>query len=366
MMSSGLSREEEVLFGIRNPVNREEETLLSSIRNPNPVVSSDTADTDEPEEDVFIASDGTKFTDINARNVYQQRLNQISTMEAAAESRRKSAFDILREEFRRYGLDSLIEDSEKLAREGIDPDEYSIAIRNLPAYQKRFSANKEREKAGLSALSPAEYLQLEDQYQRLMRSYGLPPSFYQKTGTGSQPELDKLISSDVAPTELEERIQLAVERVNNASPEVLASFEEFYPGINKANLVAYVLDPQRALPLIQRQVRAAEIGAGARQAGLRTGVSRAEELAQRGLTGEEARAGFQQIAGGVERGSQLAEIYQQQPYGQETAEQEVFGLGGATQARRQRQRIIKSEEAAFGGQTGLTGGALSRERAGQF
>lgn len=316
-------------------------------------------------EQNFVASDGKTFTDVNAFNLYQQRLDENRIAQDAATATRKSAFDILREEFRRYGLESLIGDSEELARSGVTPEEFEIGLRNSKAYQQRFSANQARINAGLSALSPAEYIALEDAYQRTMRQYGLPASFYAKTGPGSQAELDKLISADVSPVELEDRVQLAVNRVDNASPEVLQSLQEFYPGVNKANLVAYVLDPQRALPLIQRQIQAAEIGAGARQAGLRTGVSRAEELAQRGITGEQSRAGFQQIAGGLERGTQLGAIYQA-PYSQETAEQEVFGLGGSTQARRQRQRIIKSEEAAFGGQTGLTGGALSRERAGQI
>jgi hypothetical protein len=314
----------------------------------------------------YVASDGARFTDVNAFNVYQQNLNETRGVQAAATAARKSAFEILREEFRRYGLESLITDSEELARSGVTPEEFEIGLRNSKAYKQRFSANDARINAGLSALSPAEYLQLEDAYQRTMRQYGLPASFYQKSGAGSQAELDKLISADVSPVELEERIQLAVDRVNNASPEVIASLEEFYPGVNKANLVAYVLDPQKALPLIQRQVRAAEIGAGARQAGLGTNVGRAEQLAQRGLTGEQAREGFQQIAGGLERGSQLASIYGESPYTQQIAEEEIFSLGGAQQARRQRQRIIRSEEAAFGGQTGLTGSALARDRAGSI
>ncbi len=314
----------------------------------------------------FVASDGAEFTDRNAFNLYQQRIDELAGVRSAAQASRKSAFDILRDEFKRYGLESLITDSEALARSGVDPEEFSIGLRNTQAYKQRFSANTARINAGLSALSPAEYVALEDQYQRLMRTYGLPASFYQKTGTGSQPELDKLISVDVAPTELEERIQLAVEKVNNASPEVIQSLEEFYPGVNKANLVAYVLDPQKALPLIQRQVRAAEIGAGARQAGLGTTVGRAEELARYGVTAERAREGFQTVAETLPRGGQLASFYKEAPLTQSEVESEVFGTTGAVEAKKRRERLVGREVASFAGSSGAAQGALARERAGSF
>jgi len=314
----------------------------------------------------FVASDGTRFTDLNSFNLYQQSLDEKKAEQAGVTAARKSAFDILREEFRRFGLEALITDSEQLARSGVTPEEFEIGLRNTKAYKQRFSANEARINAGLSALSPAEYLQLEDSYQRTMRQYGLPASFYLKTGQGSQAELDKLISADVSPVELEERIQLAVDRVNNASPEVIQTLEEFYPGVNKANLVAYVLDPQKALPLIQRQVRAAEIGAGARQAGLRTGASRAEELAQLGITGEQARQGFQTVAEVLPRGQQLSEFYREAPLTQTEVESEVFGTTGAVEAKKRRERLVGREQAAFAGTSGIAQGALNRERAGQL
>lgn len=314
--------------------------------------------------ETFVASDGKVFTDINSFNLYQQALDTAAKESATALAGRKSAFDLLREEFNRYGLGFLIEDSEKLAKQGLSAEEFSIGLRNTKAYQQRFAANAKRQAAGLSTLTPAEYLALEDAYQRTMRQYGLPKSFYEKSGIGNQPELDNLISADVSPAELEDRVQLAVEKVNNASPEVLRSLEEFYPGISKANIVAYVLDPQKALPLIQRQVRAAEIGGEAMRAGLRTGVQRAEELERMGVTQAQAREGFQTVAEIVPRGSQLAEIYGEAPYTQEVAEMEVFGTTGAAEAKRRRERLVGRERASFTGSSGAFQGALSRDRAG--
>jgi len=41
-------------------------------------------------------------------------------------------------------------------------------------------------------------------------------------------------------------------------------------------------------------------------------------------------------------------------------------LPGQAGAREKRKKIIGLEEATFGGQTGITTGALSRDRAGQY
>ena len=79
-----------------------------------------------------------------------------------------------------------------------------------------------------------------------------------------------------------------------------------------------------------------------------------------------AQQGFQTIAGGLERGRQLSQIYQQPEYTQTTAEQEVFQLPSAAEARKKRQDIINLEKKTFEGTTGVTGGTLSRDRAGQY
>ena len=280
---------------------------------------------------------------------------------------RKSAFDLLRQEFERYGLGDLVGDTLTLAQEGVSPAEFSLRLRQTPTYKERFSANDARIKAGLTALNEAQYVALEDQYQNIMRQYGLPQSFYSTGKAGRQPELEKFLAGDVSPAELEDRIQIAVNRIQNAPTETMTALEKFYPEITKANLLAYTLDPQKALPEIKRQVQAAEIGGAALGAGLAAEKQTALDLAKMGVTGAQAQQGYQSIAGGLERGSQLAQIYGQEPYTQTTAEQEVFGMPGAASARRKRQQISGLEAATFGGtaQAGR-GGALARDRAGGF
>ena len=286
---------------------------------------------------------------------------------AAQEAKRaagQSAYDLLFEQFNQYGLGSLVESLRGFIVDGLSPAEFTLRLRDTDAYRKRFAANQQRIAKGLRALSEAEYIGLEDQYQNIMRNYGLPASYYARGEMGRQEGFERFIAGDVSAAELEDRIQTAQNRVINAAPEVSRALREFYPDISNGDILAYTLDPEKAITEIRRKVTAAEIGAGALMAGLATGAARAEELGRYGVTGEQARAGFQTIAQVLPRGSQLAEIYKQGPYTQTTAEQEVFGLAGATEAAKKRRQLTELETAAFSGSAGITGGALARDRAG--
>lgn len=282
----------------------------------------------------------------------------------AALEKRKSAYDLLMEEFDRYGLGSLVENIKGLVQENVSPSEFAIRLRQTDAYKKRFAANAQRIAQGLGAISEAEYIGLEDQYQNIMRQYGLPDTYYTKGEMGRQEGFEKFIANDISAVELEDRIQTAQNRVINANPEVTKALKEFYPDITNGDILAYTLDPKNAIKNIQRKVTAAEIGGAALAQGLQTGLNRAEELAGYGVTKEQAQQGYQTIAEISPRGSILSDIYQQGPYGQVQAEQEVFNLAGSAEAAKQRKKLTSLETAAFSGQAGV--GALARERAGNI
>jgi hypothetical protein len=293
---------------------------------------------------------------------------QIAAETKAAEGQadRQSAYDLLYSQFKLYGLESLVEPLKGLITSGSSPAEFTIKLRESDPYKKRFSANAQRVAKGLRSLSEAEYIQLEDQYQDVMRRYGLPDSYYARGDMGTQEGFTRFLEGDVSPVELEDRISTAQKRVLNANPEVTQALKQFYPDITNADILAYTLDPKNAIENIKRKVTTAEIGGAALQSGLQTGLTRAEELRAAGITKETAQQGFGTIAGGLQRGSQLASIYGENPYTQTTAETEVFGLAGAQEAAKQRKKITGLEKATFGGQTGLSAGALVRDRAGAY
>lgn len=284
--------------------------------------------------------------------------------EAEKDIERKSAFNILKMEFQQYGLGSLVDSISNLLTDGTPPSEFALRLRNTQEYKDRFKANEIRISKGLAALSPAEYVGLEDQYQNVMRNYDLPESYYTKDKTGRQLGFEALLASDVSARELEDRVVTAKDRVINANPEVSKALKQFYPDITNGDILAYALDPKNALKTIQSKVTSAEIGGAAMQSGLGTSLARAEELQKYGVDKASAVEGYSVIGGGLQRGSELASIYGQDPYSQATAESEVFKLTGQDKARKQRQKVTGLEKATFGGQSGVTSGALARDRAG--
>jgi hypothetical protein len=299
------------------------------------------------------------------------KLKLLADQEAAriAEEKRRqgeSAYALLFSEFDRYGMGALVEPLKQFIQEGLSSSEFTIRLRNTDAYKKRFAANASRIAKGLSALNEAEYIGLEDQYQNIMRQYGLPASYYTRGDMGRQEGFEKFIANDVSAAELEDRVMTAQSRVTNANPEVLAALKQFYPGIADGDILAYTLDPEKALTDIKRKVTAAEIGGAAMQRGLGTTMSRAEELGAAGVNKQQAQQGYGTIAGGLTRGSQLASIYGESPYTQTTAESEIFNIAGSTEAEKQRKKLTSLEKATFSGQSGISSSALVRDRAGAY
>jgi hypothetical protein len=285
---------------------------------------------------------------------------QRAAEEAAKLRDRQSAYDILYNEFNRYGLGGLVEDVKYLIQSNVSPSQLSLELQNTESYKKRFAANQDRIKAGFRALSPAEYVGLEDQYQNIMRTYGMPASYYTKDGTGKQAGFEKFLANDVSAAELDDRIATAQQRVLNSNPEVLQALKQFYPDISNADILAYSLDPQNALTNIKRKVTAAEIGGAALAQGLQAQGGTAESLAGQGITKAQAQQGYSEVAGILPRGSQLADIYGETPYTQATAESEVFGTAGAAEAAKKRKRLSALEQASFSGSSGV--GALGRDK----
>ena len=303
---------------------------------------------------VNVTSTGTSS---NVKNPYTP-----GTAQYKAFDERKSAYDLLYSEFDRYGLSSLVAPLKNLITSGASPSEFAIKLRETDAYKKRFAANEARIKNGLRALSEAEYIRNEDAYQEVMRRRGLPPEYYSKGDMGIQKGFENLIAGDVSSTELEDRIVTAQDRVLNANPEIAAQLKQFYPGISNGDILAYALDPANAINQIKRKITAAEIGAAAGTYGLGTTVGRAEQLAGAGVTEATAQQGFKTISQVGPRAGVLAQYYKQDPYTQETAEKEFFGLTGAREAEMQRKKLAELETRAFQGSAGA--GAIARDRAG--
>lgn len=287
------------------------------------------------------------------------------------------AYQRLYDEFNVLGLGALVTEAKDLIMKATSIAAMPDALRASKVYKDRFSANDARIKAGLSALSPAEYLAKEDAYQNIMRNYGLPASYY-KTGLyGKQEGFDKLLSNDVSAVELEDRIATAQQRVLNANPEVLNAIKNFYgDSVTNGDILGYVLDPSKGLADIKKKVTAAEIQGAANIFGLnkitaestpdqiKAMEARANALAGYGVTGERYKEAGQFIAGATEQGGQLTSFYNESPYTQAEAEAEALNIAGATEAAKKRKKLSALEASSFSGSSGV--GALGRDRASNY
>lgn len=268
----------------------------------------------------------------------------------------------LSETFKNYGLPTLAPIIQDLVTQGYSPDTISLKLAETPEYKQRFAGNAARIKQGLPVLSPSEYLATERAYEQIMRSAGLPQGFYD-----SNDDFNKFIGLDISPTELKSRVDIATLSLNNIDPFYTESLKNIY-GLTTGDMVAQVLDPERALPFITKQVQAAQFGAEAARQGLEVTKPVAEQYANLGVTQEQARQGFQAIGQIIPTAEKLSSIYanQTQGYGQEQAMAETFGGPMGAEAALRRKQLTEMEQAAFAGKAGVGQPSLGTSTQGQF
>jgi hypothetical protein len=255
----------------------------------------------------------------------------------------RDAFLALENLFKSYGLESLVDNIKQYVIQGYSADTIQILLTESKEYKERFAANEARRKAGLRVLSPAEYIQTENQYQNMMRAYGLPRGFYD-----SRDDFRKFLENDVAPAELEQRVQAARATVLSDDEMTRQTYKNWYAaGLNEGDAIAAILDPNRALPEIEKKARAAALGSAASRQGVGTTASRAEELAGLGVSAEDAMRGYGQVADIQRNAGTVASRYGMEYQGQRDAEDAVF-LNNAAAAQRIK-KLGQREAAEFGG-----------------
>ena len=288
----------------------------------------------------------------------QAKIDAAAQAEADKRARTENAISVLTARFSQYNLQSLVPKIRELAISGATEATITLQLQETEEYKQRFRANQERIKKGLAVLDPGDYIGLEDKYRQILRAYGLRQF-------DNDNYVTQFIANDISSAELSSRVQLAVQRVQNADPSVLNTLTKFY-GIGTTDLVAYALDPDTQFQKIERQVAAAEIGAAAGLQGIQPGVAVAEQLAAQGVTQAEARKGYATIADILPGATKLSQIYGNvmEGYGLAEAEQEVFN--SLASAQRKRRGLLEREVAAFAGTSGLGKTSLSTAVGGTF
>jgi hypothetical protein len=282
----------------------------------------------------------------------------------------------LREYFSRPEDSPFLADLEKIIDQYVveeyDADTIRVLLPQTEPFKKRFAGNEARIKAGLGALSPADYLQAENQYNEILKRFKLGDLAKRDT-------FSTLIGGQVSAAELTDRVVNVYDRIRNADPALRAELdrvEGLGGNITDADFAKALLTGAEGANELKRKISTAEITAEARirskrleESGFLPGLSvaNAEQLQRLGVTREQARAGFEQIALTQPRLTQLSEIYTgETPEATELqTELEAEQFQGLQSQRRR--RLAEQEQTAFMGQSGTAAGvSLGRRRKGQF
>ena len=248
------------------------------------------------------------------------------------------------------GLSELAEEVNKMILEDKTAAQIKLEIRKTKSYEARFPGMKALSDKN-RAITEGEYIDLERGYSQTLRAYGLDEKIY-----GDRGDLGLYISNEVSAREFEERVSLAKDRVSSQA-DVMKALGEMY--VTEADAIGYLLNPLKAMDVIKKQVRAAEIGAAAASARFTLGADAAnrarEAEALIGATGTTDVATLKQEFGKArilaDTQSQLSKL-EGETYNELEAVQAVVG-GEQEKLLKSKRRAEREAMFRFGGQSGV-------------
>lgn len=263
----------------------------------------------------------------------------------------------------RYGLASLTRWAEQAIIDGKSPEELELELYDRPEFQAAYPEielrRKQAQATGISVepISADQILAYRAQARAMMRSRGLPSSFYSQDA-----DFRDLIVNDVSLDELNGRLQLSVDRVRQAPPQVRSMFDEITGGLGDNALFSLFFDPTKSMDYLEDLVQEAEAGGAARRFGFNLSAIQRNRIADLNIDYSQATEGFAALD--AQRGLFEESLYEEVDF---TAEEEgteaVFGLEGGAEERLRRRAETRTAQTAGGagglaedrGSTGLGG-----------
>jgi hypothetical protein len=166
-----------------------------------------------------------------------------------------TAIEDFRANLRLAGLGTLADKIDEYIKQDLTASQIKINLVGTEEYKTRFPGMSALAKAG-KAMSEAAYISTERAYDTVLRAQGLDTSVF-----GTTEKYGSYIANQVSPVEFETRVGIAADRVNKNS-DVVAALNNYY-GVSKTGAISYLLDPNLGLNIVQKEARAAEIGAAA-------------------------------------------------------------------------------------------------------
>ena len=288
---------------------------------------------------------------------------QAAQQQAAVQAQQQNAIAFLTSTYRDLGLgDDIAAAVTRLVQQGYTADTIQLIAQDpkstdplAVAFKARFPANAARLDAGLPVLSPAEYLATERSYAQVLGSYGLNNNF-----ATNKDVFTKLLTNDISPTELNSRVNTAKQVIENTDPAVTQQLQAFY-GLTQGDMIAHVLDPAIATPIIEKQISTAQIGAEASRYGANINQSYGEQLTALGITQAQAAQGFQSIASqqaALQSVAATNPAYLTPGSVGSALQAATFGTTGAIQSQQELERLKAAAANPFGGSSGVSKGSL--------
>jgi hypothetical protein len=245
---------------------------------------------------------------------------QKAEADAAKLAVKVKAKDRLTTMFAAYGLEGLAGFIDRRIMADASEEQVLLELYDQQEYKNRFPGMAALRKAGRT-ITEKDYMANERAMIQTARFFDLPKGFYD-----SPADFGDLLGKEVSPKEYQDRLQVGQDLARSLNPAVRSQLIEFY-GVGEGDLTAFVLDADRALPLIQKQAKAAQF----------VGIGRAAGFTLGGMTAQQA----ENIAG-TESYAKLSEAELSK------------ALGAAGQLRSTQQRLARLEGIEYNEQEALS------------
>ena len=177
------------------------------------------------------------------------------------ERRRTNVFEDAKAIIAGWGIDtdgSFVNQLRDWVWKDYSPDRVMMEFRNSETYNNRFTGMKALMDRG-QFMNEAQYIELERGYRNLMDQWDLPKGFYD-----SYDDFGAFIGNGVSVKELDDRITSAMTILDEDTDENYRQALRDM-GAGDGDLLAYVIDGEKAQSLITTKLRAAAFGGAARR-----------------------------------------------------------------------------------------------------
>jgi hypothetical protein len=303
------------------------------------------------------------------QQVQQQAADpRIGQILAQQQAERVSAFAILEDTFRSWGLPELVPTIKGFLQQNLSPGEATLKLKETDVWKERFKGNEGRLAKGLAIYQPDEYLRAEETYSNILRANNL-------SGLANRDTFTKLITGAVSAVEVQDRINLVFNKIDTAGEDVKSELGRYFsqfnindPGYQRLQLAEALLSGEDTAKVLEMNVRKAQLRAGATAARYDLEEERVAALErllnEAGVSNAYAagQAGFQALSRIQPQAEILSQRYQMDQVGETELEKEAF-LGLESEKRK---RLVEQEKATFAGGAGTTQVSLAQSVAGQL